>query len=207
MYYVRLRGKVMGPFSLEHIKALVQRGQVAAFHEISSDGMSWTAAGSVAELFPALAIPAPLLVPVESVHVEAPAPGAQRRRPRDLNCWECGVFLEQGSAYCPECGAEQRKESFDSRSRSSSRLHSHRGGTILTLGILSLVLLPILGPFAWIMGGDDLKAMDRGTMDPSGRGSTQAGYVLGIISTALMLIVLVLATCWWVFLVSALRRF
>jgi hypothetical protein len=67
-----------------------------------------------------------------------------------------------------------------------------RGGTVLTLGILSLVLCQLLGPFAWSMGSRDLRLIDQGQMDPMGRGTTQAGMVCGIIGTCLMLLWLVL---------------
>ncbi len=38
------------------------------------------------------------------------------------------------------------------------------------------------------MGSGDLKQMDAGTMDPSGRGNTQAGKICGIIGTILLII-------------------
>ena len=63
---------------------------------------------------------------------------------------------------------------------------------ILTLGIMSFVcnfaLIP--GILAWIMGRSDLRQMDAGQMDPEGRGLTQAGMILGIISTLLVVLVL-----------------
>jgi hypothetical protein len=62
----------------------------------------------------------------------------------------------------------------------------HRGTVILVLGILSLVICGPLGIFAWIMGQGDLKQMDAGTMDPEGRGTTQAGKICGIIATILL---------------------
>ncbi len=62
----------------------------------------------------------------------------------------------------------------------------HRGGTILTLGILGLVVCAICGIFAWTMGSSDLKQMRAGRMDRSGEGITQAGMVCGIISTILL---------------------
>lgn len=62
----------------------------------------------------------------------------------------------------------------------------HRGTVILVLGILSLVICGPLGIFAWIMGQGDLKQMDAGTMDPEGRGTTQAGKICGMIATILM---------------------
>jgi hypothetical protein len=56
---------------------------------------------------------------------------------------------------------------------------------VLTLGILSLVICGLLGPFAWIMGRNDLKKMNAGRMDPSGEGLTKAGKICGIIGTVL----------------------
>lgn len=62
----------------------------------------------------------------------------------------------------------------------------HRGVLILILGILSLVLCGIFTAIpAWIMGNSDLKEIDAGTMDPAGRGMTQAGKILGIIVVVL----------------------
>ncbi len=67
----------------------------------------------------------------------------------------------------------------------------HRGTLILVLGILGLVVCWPLGIAAWVMGSGDLKEMDAGTMDPGGRGSTNAGKICGIIGTILMIVGLV----------------
>ncbi|MCX6900924.1 MAG: DUF4190 domain-containing protein [Verrucomicrobia bacterium] len=64
----------------------------------------------------------------------------------------------------------------------------HRGTLIMVFGILSLVLCAPLGIAAWIMGNGDLKQMDAGTMDPSGRSNTSAGRICGIIGTVLLII-------------------
>ena len=56
---------------------------------------------------------------------------------------------------------------------------------ILVLGILGLVCCAILGIIAWVMGSGDLKKMNAGLMDPTGRGLTQAGQICGIISAIL----------------------
>jgi hypothetical protein len=64
----------------------------------------------------------------------------------------------------------------------------HRGTLILVLGILGLVLCGFLGIAAWVMGNGDLKQMDAGTMDPSGRSITNAGRICGIIGTILMVL-------------------
>ena len=60
--------------------------------------------------------------------------------------------------------------------------------TILVLGILSLVLCQVLGPFAWIMGNKELAAIDAGQRAPENRGTAQAGKILGIISTVLLIL-------------------
>jgi len=69
----------------------------------------------------------------------------------------------------------------------------HRGTLILVLGILGLVICGPLGIVAWVMGSGDLKEIDAGTMDPAGRGTTQAGKICGIIATILMIIGVIVA--------------
>src|SRR5229473_3028418 len=50
--YVRVRGKVTGPFGLQQLKSLRDRGQFRRFHEVSEDRRSWAPASSIQELFP-----------------------------------------------------------------------------------------------------------------------------------------------------------
>ena len=90
-------------------------------------------------------------------------------------------------------------DDYDSAER-PARIHRnlapHRGGTIIALGIVALVLLPcstiICGPLAWIMGNSDLAEIRAGRMDPSGEGMVQAGRILGMISTGLFVLVMIL---------------
>src|SRR4051812_47564001 len=67
----------------------------------------------------------------------------------------------------------------------------HRGSSILVLGILSLVTCAPLGIPAWLMGNNDLREMNLGLMDPSGRDSTGAGRVCGMIGTAIFILSIV----------------
>ena len=57
-----------------------------------------------------------------------------------------------------------------------------RGVLLLAFGLLSLVPSPtfVLGLAAWIMGGNDLKAMAAGKMDRGGERLTRAARILGI---------------------------
>lgn len=80
-------------------------------------------------------------------------------------------------------------------------LKPHRGTVILVLGILGLVVCGICGIVAWVMGNADLREMDAGLMDPAGRGTTQAGKILGMISVGLMALGIVL---WLVMMVIGL---
>ena len=56
------------------------------------------------------------------------------------------------------------------------------------IGILGLIVCGPLGIAAWVMGKGDLAKIDAGLMDPTGRGTTQAGMVLGIIGTVLIVV-------------------
>lgn len=69
-----------------------------------------------------------------------------------------------------------------------TRTREHPDGTtVLVLGILSLVVCGLLGPFAWSKGSRALTEMDR---EPhtmwSNRGQIRAGQICGIISSCLL---------------------
>ena len=64
----------------------------------------------------------------------------------------------------------------------------HRGTIILVFGILGLGVCQVFGIAAWIMGNNDLREMNSGYMDSSGRDLTNARRICGIIATALMLV-------------------
>ena len=66
-------------------------------------------------------------------------------------------------------------------------MRPHRGSTVLVYGILGLVLCQILGIAAWRMGTDDLRAMEFGQMDPSGRDLTNAGRICGMVATVILI--------------------
>jgi hypothetical protein len=77
---------------------------------------------------------------------------------------------------------------------SESTLHRpHRGALILVLGILGIIVCFPFGVAAWLMGQSDLRDMDQGVMDPTGRGLTDAGRILGIIGTILAAVGLIIA--------------
>ncbi|MFI7124668.1 DUF4190 domain-containing protein [Nonomuraea sp. NPDC050153] len=65
-----------------------------------------------------------------------------------------------------------------------------QGTTILVLGILSLVVCTILGPFAWSMGNKVLREIDGSGYYFENRGMVQAGRICGIVSSILMMVTL-----------------
>jgi hypothetical protein len=62
-----------------------------------------------------------------------------------------------------------------------------RATTALVLGILGLVLCQVLSPFAWLVGGRAVREIDASRGALGGRGSANAGRILGIIGTVLLL--------------------
>lgn len=71
---------------------------------------------------------------------------------------------------------------------------------ILILGILGLVVCQVLGPFAWVMGHRAVAEIDANPGVYDGRGEAQAGRILGIIATVI-LILGILATAFFLVLV------
>jgi predicted Zn finger-like uncharacterized protein len=96
-------------------------------------------------------------------------------------------FDEEGDYYRDrERSRQQRRGHLD-----LGRPIPHRGASVLTLGILSLVFffVPLM---SWIMGGialamasQDLTTMARGRMDSSGMGITRGGQICGILGILL----------------------
>ena len=75
----------------------------------------------------------------------------------------------------------------------------HRGTLVLVLGILGLVVCGPLAIVAWVLGASDLKEMDAGTMDPTGRGTTNAGKICGIIGTILLILSIIAIVIFFMF--------
>ena len=50
-WYVRARGRTLGPFSWAQLESLRDRGQLAQFHELSQDKRTWVHASTLTELF------------------------------------------------------------------------------------------------------------------------------------------------------------
>jgi hypothetical protein len=99
------------------------------------------------------------------------------------------------------------EDDYDDRDRPRRReRHSydedHRGGLILALGIIGLVACQPIGIVAWVLGNNDLKAMNEGRMDPEGKQLTQVGKILGMVATILMIVGFCLLIAYFVFIAA-----
>ena len=77
------------------------------------------------------------------------------------------------------------------------------GTTILVLGILSLVICGLLGPFAWSMGNKALTEIDHNPGAYTNRGSVAAGRICGMIATILMIVVVTFYVIFFIALASS----
>lgn len=58
---------------------------------------------------------------------------------------------------------------------------------MLVLGILSLVVCSLFGPFAWYMGSNARKEVQASPTGYSNSGLITAGWVMGIVSSVLLI--------------------
>ena len=63
-----------------------------------------------------------------------------------------------------------------------------RATAALVLGIVGLVLCSVAAPFAWVIGRNAVREIDQSQGILTGRGQAQAGAILGIIGTVLLVI-------------------
>lgn len=133
----------------------------------------------------------------------------QVRAKRLSPCPYCQEPVPADAVDCPLCGEPlTRPLSQPSVRRPRFRRDSepHRGNTVFTYGLLSLIVAGVgflvcpfflcvsfpLGMVAILMANHDLRAMLAGNMDPHGESQTRSGRILGIIGISLAAALLVL---------------
>jgi hypothetical protein len=67
---------------------------------------------------------------------------------------------------------------------------------ILTYALLGLFLCFPFGIAAWSMASEDLREMDAGLMDPTGRSLTSSGHSVAVLGTILWIVGILLYFLW-----------
>lgn len=100
---------------------------------------------------------------------------------------------QYGQGY-PQAPAYQQgaAPAYSPYSQQLGQVEHPRGTLIFVLGLLSILGITILAPFAWVMGRRALREIDVNRPAYSNRGLVMAGYVLGIIGTILLALFAVL---------------
>ena len=169
-------GQEYGPAPRGDVERWVAEGRVTADCRLKSgEAGAWQSADS---FFPALTPPAPTpvwtppMTPVSTAVSYQPAAATSGAAPFALG----------------------NSPSYGSTRPASTYQVQHRGGLILLLGLLGIILEPCPGPIfaiaAWVMGSNDLREMDAGRMDKSGSDLTRAGMIMGMIISVLWILAL-----------------
>jgi predicted RNA-binding Zn-ribbon protein involved in translation (DUF1610 family) len=153
-------------------------------------GATFTAAFAEEPLAPPVARPVAEAPPAEA------AKQSRRRDPELAHCPHCGAMIARTAKHCRRCQALLDLDSEDVR-----YWEPHRGGMILTLGILSALFgtlslccgAPALlglgfGIPAWVMASQDIHRMRVGQMDRNGMANTQSGQSYAMVGVVLSLL-------------------
>lgn len=162
-------GREFGPVSRKELDQWMAEGRVTPACQIQREGEStWRPA---TELYPALASAgSPAAGGAMSSGGASSGPGGA------VNPFSDQASYQAANPYASPPGSYFVQPTFQK---------SHRGNQVLTYGILGFVCCFLFGIAAWAMGAKDLSEMRTGVMDPRGRGLTQAGMIIGIVSTIL----------------------
>lgn len=74
--------------------------------------------------------------------------------------------------------------------------------TALVLGILGIVVCGVVAPFAWNLGKKSLDNIRSNPGRYSGEGMAQAGYILGIIGTILLILAVIFLIVYFIFVAA-----
>jgi phage FluMu protein Com len=166
-WYMRTpEGQTYGPVTREELDRWILEGRLAADCQLANSAQGpWSGAASV---FSALG--------------GAPQYSSPQTSSRPSTSTFQGTPFKAASPFTDRLGGPQPARDF-------RHLQPHRGGLILVLGILGLVVnCPIFSFMAWAMGAADLREIQAGRMDPTGEGLTRAGHILGMILSILWIV-------------------
>jgi len=92
-FFVRVRGRVSGPFDIEALRRMARTGALSRIHEVSPDRTSWARASDYEDLFPMTGSTRkasefseePILTPIDALDLEPLSPVSPPPPPRMPN--------------------------------------------------------------------------------------------------------------------------
>ncbi|HEX5272568.1 MAG TPA: GYF domain-containing protein [Gemmataceae bacterium] len=221
-YYVRIRGKVLGPFDLTQLRRQRDRGQLSRFHEVSEDRVTWVPASSLGELFPADgAASPPVASPAGAITRQPPRGGSGERagaetmwhyttprgkqvgpvtREQLLALLDDGTVTAETLVWNPSLEDWMPLDSVPGLMPSGAR--GKKGGLRFSLGLASLAAAVV-----WACGLGSAAAVVLGVLglreakrkgDAAGRKMALAGLIAGAGGLALTLVVGLAGGLYWV---------
>lgn len=186
-WYMRTpEGQEYGPTSRADLDRWLAEGRITYDCTLrEGDEGPWQSAGAV---YPALSPPAPIPVAAPSApyapagSMPAPMAGAYGTAPFADRADGGYSAFGPAAGYAPAAvpGAYAPAAGYQT---------PHRGALILVLGLMGLFIqCPIFPIIAWVMGSNDLREMEAGRMDRSGRDMTRAGMILGMVLSILWIL-------------------
>ena len=184
-FLVRWRGRQEGPYSAKLIERRLSTNEIGLLHEIFHKGRWITIRDYIAKQEAALCV-------IEQAREE------QERRKREEEERQTREVEEQQRAAA--LAEEKRKSDLIEKSINERQtegrarltpafpIKSHRGGLIVTCAVIGLFVCAPVCIAAWSMANADLREMDAGLMDPSGRSQTNLGLSVARIGTLLWIV-------------------
>ena len=181
-FLLRWRGRQEGPYPVEVIEKKLSVNEIGMLHEILRNGQWITIRDYIAEREAALRAQRQALEEQERREREE---AAKRAREREEESRTALLAEERRRNDLLAAGLERQSNASHASPHFQTPLKPHRGGTILALAIIGLFVFGVLCLIAWIMASSDLREMDAGTMDPSGKSTTSSGRNIGVLGTTL----------------------
>lgn len=102
-YFIRVRGRVLGPYDVAQLKTLRARGQFSRANEVSTDRQAWQSAGTIEHLFasPAKADKRQEASADSTAAPSRPAPATATATRNEAAGWYYAVGTEQYGPVSP----------------------------------------------------------------------------------------------------------
>jgi hypothetical protein len=184
-FLIRWRGKQEGPYTAAVIEGKLAANQIGLLHEISHNGQ-WVA---LRDFFAERAAIIRLENQARQEAERRDREEAERQtREREERLRSDILSEERRKNDLLQASMAERQRTEAPGQTQQIILKPHRAGTILALGLVGLLICGPLCAAAWFMGDSDIREMDAGLMDKSGRSTTSTGRALGVLGVFLWII-------------------